>query len=258
MVMISLRSMTLIWSTMAAVLMSSPVAVRISDAASAEISQGARLYQKHCASCHGKTGQGVKGEYSKALMGDMYIPRLTRFIEKEMPEDKPKTVRGDNAKRIAQYIYDSFYSPVAAARHRPPRIEMSRLTVRQYRNTIADLIGSFSPAVKIPAVRSDDKRGLEGQYYKSRAIGRDRVIKRIDPEVTFYLGPSFPDRGKFDPKGFSIVWTGSLLAPDTGKYEFMIHTDQSMKFWLNDPVEPLIDAYVRSGDKKNTALRCFS
>ena len=48
---------------------------------------GARIYQKRCASCHGKTGQGVKGEYSKPLMGEMYIPQLTRFIEKEMPED---------------------------------------------------------------------------------------------------------------------------------------------------------------------------
>ena len=36
----------------------------------------------------------------------------------------------------------------ARARNRPPRIEISRLTVRQYRNAVADLIGSFRTPAK--------------------------------------------------------------------------------------------------------------
>ncbi len=48
-------------------------------------------------------------------------------------------------RQVAAYIYDAFYSKAAQARNpfRPARIELSRLTVRQYRNAVADLIGSF-------------------------------------------------------------------------------------------------------------------
>jgi len=215
-------------------------------------SRGAQIYAKLCASCHGKTGRGVKGEYSKPLMGEMYVPQLTRYIQKEMPEDKPEQCSGEDAKQVAQYIYDAFYSPVAAARHRPPRIELSRLTVRQYRNALADLIGSFRPTSQI-----DDQRGLKGEYYKSRAIGRNRIIQRIDPQIRFDLGPKFDQRAKFDPKGFSVRWTGSLLPHETGRYEFVIRTDQSMRFWVNDPRNPKIDAYVRSGKKNEHRASMF-
>ena len=49
----------------------------------------------------------------------------------------------------------------ARNKFRLPRIELSRLTVRQYRNAVTDLIGSFRNSG-----RWDQERGLKGEYYR--------------------------------------------------------------------------------------------
>ena len=36
------------------------------------------------------------------------------------------------------------------------------------------------------------------------------------------------------------------MAPDTGEYEFVIHSDQAVRMWLNDDHKLLIDGFVRS------------
>ena len=58
-------------------------------------------------------------------------------------------LRGRDAENVAAYIYELFYSKSAQARNKfvPSRIELSRLTVRQYKNAIADLFGSFQALV---------------------------------------------------------------------------------------------------------------
>ncbi len=70
---------------------------------------------------------------------------LARLIAKTMPEDAPGECVGEDAEKVAAYIYESFYSKAAQARNKfqAPRIELSRLTVRQYRSAVADLVGSF-------------------------------------------------------------------------------------------------------------------
>ena len=59
-----------------------------------------------------------------------------------MPKDDPGKCVGEDADQVAGYLYEAFYSPIAQARVKPARIELSRLTVRQYRNAVADLVGS--------------------------------------------------------------------------------------------------------------------
>lgn len=95
---------------------------------------------------------------------------------------------------MAEYIHGAFYSAVARDRNHPPRVAFSRLTVRQYRNTVADLIGSFrgsSPAV-------DSRRGLHGEYFLSRDFDRGSglVFERVDSQVDFSFGlwDSIPDQ----------------------------------------------------------------
>ena len=75
-----------------------------------------------------------------------------------MPEDAPGECVGEDAEKVAAFIYEAFYSKAAQARNKfqAPRIELSRLTVRQYRNAVADLVGSFRSAG-----RWDDQRGLK-------------------------------------------------------------------------------------------------
>src|SRR5207245_1416702 len=125
------------------------------------------------------------------------------------------------AQRVAAYVYQAFYSKEAQARNKPARIELSRLTVRQYRNAVADLVGTFRTPGSL-----DDRHGLHGEYFKSRQRrgGGERVIDRIDGEVNFdfgFGGPVWenygvygPEPEKFDANQFSIRWEGSILAPD--------------------------------------------
>ncbi|WP_254511166.1 DUF1592 domain-containing protein [Anatilimnocola floriformis] len=206
---------------------------------------GEVIYQAQCASCHGAKGEGVKTEYAQPLVGDKSLVELTDLIEKTMPEGEPEAVNGEETQNVAKFVYDSFYSPVAQARNQSARIELSRLTVRQYQNSVADLIGSFRLAQAWP-----EQRGLRGEYFKTRSRrNNDRVIERTDPVVNFDFGDKSPDAEKMpEPQEFSIKWEGSLLAPETGSYDIVVKTDHAMQLWVNDLREPLIDAKVKSGN----------
>lgn len=204
---------------------------------------GAQIYQQSCASCHGAKGEGTTESYPHPLVGERSVGELTDYISKSMPEDKPETCVGEDARKVSQFIHDTFYSPTAQARNKPVRVELSRLTVRQYRNAVADLIGSFRGVGRI-----EDKPGLRGEYFKARGFrGNARAFERIDPVVAFDFKDKSPDDEKMEPHEFSIRWEGAVTAPDTGEYEFLVRSNQAIRLWINDLNTPLVDAYVQSG-----------
>jgi hypothetical protein len=194
---------------------------------------GEQIYRNKCASCHGVSGEGTKDHYHKPLAGDRSVPQLAHLIAETMPKDDPGTIAGPDAAKVAAYIHDAFYSKAA-------RIEFSRLTVRQHQNAIADLIAGF----RAPG-HWDDKRGLRGEYFGNRRFG-NRVIDRLDPGIRFDFKGNSPDP-KIKPEEFSIRWQGSVLAPETGDYQFIVHAENGLRLWVNDEAKPLIDAEVRSG-----------
>ena len=157
---------------------------------------GEQIYQQVCASCHGAKGEGTIESYPHPLVGERSIGELTEYISKSMPEDKPGTIVGEESRRVSQFIHDTFYSPTAQARNKPVRVELSRLTVRQYRNTVADLIGSFRGAGRLK-----DGEGLRGEYFKARGFRGDaRVLERVDPVVAFDFKDKSPDEEKIDSR----------------------------------------------------------
>ena len=102
-----------------------------------------------------------------------------------MPDDGPEKCVGPDAEAVARYIYDAFYSREARARNHPPRIELLRLTNRQYVNTVADLLRHF--AGDEPALSKE--HGLSGTYYNSRDFRGDmRVETRVDRQINFDFG----------------------------------------------------------------------
>ncbi len=213
-------------------------------AGAADIPTGEQIFQKQCASCHGAHGEGTPDDYPHPLAGERSVAQLTRLIAKSMPKDDPGTCTGESAEKVAAYIYDAFYSKVARERNKPPRVELSRLTVRQYRNAVADLVASFRPAGKW-----DEQRGLRGDYFAGRGFrGGKGTLQRIDPQVRFDFGTEAPQADKFDASQFAIRWEGSVLAPETGTYEFIVRTEHAARLWVNDTRQPLIDAWVRSGN----------
>jgi hypothetical protein len=222
------------------------VAASRAPAAADELA-GAKIYRQMCARCHGAEGEGTKKEYPKALAGTWRVDRLARYIAKSMPDDDPGTLKAADAEKVAVFIHDAFYSPEAQARQKPPRIDLARLTIRQYRNTLADLIAAFRP---VPPRADGAGTGLRGEYFKGKTRGfakGEPVFSRLDPVIQVNLSTSSPDAKKLDSAEFAVHWEGSVLAPDTGEYEFLLRTDQSGRLWVNDIKRPLIEASVKSG-----------
>lgn len=206
---------------------------------------GEAIYRKQCARCHGATGEGTDDYYPNPLIGENSVSQLAELIADTMPEDHEQKCPPEDAQEVAGYIYDAFYSPEAQFRNKPARVELSRLTVRQHQNAVADLIGSFRQPSK-----GGHERGLVGQYFAARDFRPDaRKLERIDAEVDFDFGRGSPDQAEFDPHSFSISWQGSVFAPDTGDYEFIVRTEHAARLWVNDPDIPLIDAWVKSGEE---------
>jgi hypothetical protein len=208
---------------------------------------GLAIYREHCQRCHGDRGAGT-AEHPDPLVGDLSPNQLAAYIDETMPEDDPTLVTGDDARAVAEYIHGEFYSSVARDRHRPARVELARLTVRQQRNALADLVGSF----RGPGPPLDATRGLKGEYFKTRDFNRETglVFERTDPRVDFDFAEAPPAPEGFEPTRFAIRWTGSIVPTETGLHEFVIRSPQSVRLFVNaDPDEPpLIDGYVASGD----------
>jgi hypothetical protein len=159
--------------------------------------------------------------------------------------------KGDDAVQVAKYIYDSFYSLEAQLRTNQQRVELSRLTVNQYSNTIADLLLSFSGGNK-----TTDKRGLRAEYFND---GRGfNGSKRVDDKTEAVLNVRFEKdkpTDKIDKDDYAIRWSGAVIAPEDGEYEFILDTPNGARLWVNDYDTPLINVWVRSGTETRHSAR---
>ena len=205
---------------------------------------GREIYRQQCAKCHGPNGEGVKGKREEPLQGDRSLERLTRYIDRNMPDDAPGKCVGDDAAAVAKYIYDAFYSREARLRKNPPRIELLRLTNKQYLNTVADLLKHFTGKDETLS----DERGLKASYFASPEFNeKKKVFDRTDQEINFNFSEG-PDAGQLQgTNGLSVIWRGSLIADETGEYEFITKSPNGVRLWVNDENEPWIDAWVSSG-----------
>ena len=227
---------------------------------------GKALYQKLCAECHGSKGQGVEDEYDEALTGEKSIEALARQIDRTMPEDDPDKTTASDSKLIAEYIYDAFYSPDAQARNNPPRKDLARLTTDQFRNSVMDLLGRFrmGPGFDRPI---GTEQGLKGVYRgvavpkpgeqledlsKNKGIKKRRAnfnFERVDAGVAFHFGADSPDKEKMIAEQFDLRWDGSVVASETGVYEFAVKSENGFRLYINDTSDgnALIDGWVSAG-----------
>src|SRR4051794_21001532 len=73
--------------------------------AAGEEKTGEQIYRAMCVSCHGVAGEGSK-EFSRELTGDRSPAQLAKLIERTMPEDEPGSCVGEEARKVATYIYN--------------------------------------------------------------------------------------------------------------------------------------------------------
>jgi len=213
---------------------------------------GEVVYREECLRCHGPMGQGVAGKSDEPLVGEKSVAYLAKYVAKEMPEDDPGSLSTAEALASAQYIHQAFYSAEARARNNPPRLELAHLTDRQYRESITDLLGSFrrgnttNEAGGLAAVYRGLKDGDSTNTDKNEA----KFLERVDATVDFDFGNKAPAAGA-RAEQFKINWTGSLLVPDTGEYDFRVTTPNGVRVYVNAPANgseknALIDLWVSS------------
>ena len=226
---------------------------------------GEAVYRQDCMSCHGPVGEGVAGKSDEPLVGEKSIASLAKYIAKEMPEDDPGTLSLADATASAEYIHQAFYSAEARARNHPPRIELAHLTVRQYRESIADLLGSLRGAFG-----TAESGGLAGTYRErperdpkmpDRNLPEATFKQQVDPVIDFDFADKPPEKGKYSAQ-FSINWSGSVLVPDTGEYEFRVTSLNGVRLYVNPPEggsekDALIDLWVSSGASRSASSAIF-
>lgn len=218
---------------------------------------GKAIYQKLCVDCHGENGKGVKDKADDPLEGSRTLESLAERIDRTMPEDEEHLCVGEDAKAVAAYVYDAFYSVEARARNTPARVDLTRLTVPQYRNSVADLFLAFRGEIGV-----GEERGLKGNYYGDRGFNERKEFReqkkpdkyeRLDEGIRLDFGAGIPkhDEAKeFTPENFSIRWDGSILPEETGVYEFVVRTRNGATLWINENQHgeesggKLIDAWV--------------
>lgn len=206
-----------------------------------QLAKGRELYKARCMSCHGENGQGGKG-YRRPLAGSKTLAELNKYIQENMPP-KGKRLSEDESRLVGSFVYETSYSALAQERNRPARIALSRLTVRQHQNALSDLLSDGSTPI-----HGAPGAGLKADYFKTPwADHSQRLIERVDPTVDFDFKTEGPAKDGFDPYRFGIVWSGSLTAPDTGEYDLIVKSNQSVVLHLNDAKTPLVDRKVVSG-----------
>jgi hypothetical protein len=156
-----------------------------------------------------------------------------------MPEDDPEKCVGREAEAVSRYIHTAFYSREARERNHPARVELVRLTNRQYINSIADLLRHFTP----DPTSVKPKRGLQATYYRSRDFrGDNKLLERVDAGIHFDFANTGPDGQPVGTNGLSAQWRGSLIAEESGDHEIVIKTSNGFRVWLNDDEDPLLMA----------------
>ncbi len=109
-------------------------------AAVGEVANGAALYARMCASCHGEAGEG--GRAQPLQNWSRGYDALRRPIGVSMPSGNPAACTGECPDRIANFILSELTtSALSCDAPRPSLRRARRLTRSEYRNTVRDLLG---------------------------------------------------------------------------------------------------------------------
>jgi len=72
--------------------------------------------------------------------------------------------------------------------------------------------------------------GLKGDYYRGRNFEK-LVMSRTDQQINFNWDNRAPTPG-MPATDYSIRWTGRLLVPETGEYQFSAVVDDGIRLWV--------------------------
>ena len=216
--------------------------------------KGKSIYIKRCAECHGDHGQGVEDEYSKPLVGDWPIEKIIRYVDKTMPDYDPRLVKDKDAEAVAHFISNAFYRKPELFK-KDSKVQLARLTNRQFRQSVADL---FAPFMGTPRIHEYES-GLKGKYYNAEGMNKKKKMhmEKVDPKIAFDFGKTAPYQ-EMNPKKFSIYWEGSILPRESGWYEFFVKSPNGFALRINKlDGRPSIDEKVTAGVMREVGTKIF-
>jgi hypothetical protein len=96
--------------------------------------------------------------------------------------------------------------------------------------------------------------GLVGQYFNDSGNGAHfttLALTRTDATVNFSWGTGAPAPG-VQSNNFSVRWTGQVLAPVTGNYQFRTKANDGVRLWVNG--HQLINAWTDVGSSSTNTV----
>ncbi len=102
----------------------------------------------------------------------------------------------------------------------------------------------IEPQYLRPSANSNEQ-GLQAEYFRSADLRGEPVLRRIDPRIAFRWDRGAPTddlvaRGELqkdnalDGDHFSVRWTGKLLPPVTGEYEFHVSANDGFRLLIDN------------------------
>ena len=186
---------------------------------------------------HGAAGEGTAENCPRPLAGDRSLGQLSEFIAKSILRTTRGAVPVIMPRAWRPISTESLLFPAARVRNQPARVELSPLTVNQYANVVADLVGSLRERTP-----HNGPPGLKAKYTARHRQGGqvkdDPPIERIDAKIDFTFPAEGPLEGGVEPDEYQWPGAGALQARRTGEYEFNLETSNGDRLWLNDNAGP--------------------
>jgi beta-glucosidase len=92
--------------------------------------------------------------------------------------------------------------------------------------------GSMPPIPSWYMRTPDGQEGLKGEYFANETLSGTPALVRVDKGIAFDWVDDSPD-AKLPANGFSIRWTGTLIAPTTGDYAITVTADDGVRLYID-------------------------
>jgi hypothetical protein len=120
------------------------------------------------------------------------------------------------------------------------------LTAKAYDNAGA-VTTSAAANITVNSVASGN--GLLGSYFGNLTLSGAPLLQRVEA-VAFSWGTAAP-APNVPADGFSVRWTGKVLAPSSGNYTFGTYSDDGVRLWVNGVL--LVDNWTDHNPTLNSA-----
>ncbi len=99
------------------------------------------------------------------------------------------------------------------------------------------------------------KGGLQATYFNNITLHGKPVLKRVDKNIDFRWTLFSPDPQKIIYDYYSVRWTGKLIAPKTGTFDFGIEGDDGYRIFIDNHL--FIDNWKKQSVQRQTKPFAF-